>query len=156
MSQACLAQSLVRIALEGNYAPWNFTLPGGKLDGFEIDLAHDLCRRMGVKHELMAQDWDGIIPGLVAKKYDAIIDCLSITPKRKEVIAFSVPYAVNTDGFVVMAGGALAAMPGTGETLSLDSQEGAARARLAAMAKFLKGKVIGVQGSSTASTFVDK
>jgi octopine/nopaline transport system substrate-binding protein len=146
----------VRLATEGAYAPWNFTLPGGKLDGFEIDLAQDLCRRMGVKYELIAQDWDGIIPGLTAKKYDAIIDGMSITPKRLEVIAFSAPYAVNTDGIAVMEGGKLVNMPGSGETLSLDTQLPAAQARIAEMAKFLKGKVIGVQGSTTASTFVDK
>jgi len=146
----------VRLATEGAYAPWNFTLPGGKLDGFEIDLAQDLCRRMGVKYELIAQDWDGIIPGLTAKKYDGIIDGMSITPKRLEVIAFSAPYAVNTDGIAVMEGTKLVNMPGSGETLSLDTQLPAAQARIAEMAKFLKGKVIGVQGSTTASTFVDK
>jgi octopine/nopaline transport system substrate-binding protein len=111
---------------------------------------------MGTKYELMAQDWDGINPGLTAKKYDAIMDGMSITPKRKEVIAFSVPYAVNTDGIAVLGGGKLDNLPGTGETLSLDSQTPAAEARIKEMAKFLKGKIIGVQGSTTASTFVDR
>src|SRR4051812_32963903 len=56
--------STVRIATEGAYVPWNFTGAGGKLEGFEIDLANDLCNRMKVKCEIMAQDWDGIIPAL--------------------------------------------------------------------------------------------
>jgi octopine/nopaline transport system substrate-binding protein len=156
LPQAARAQATVRMATEGAYAPWNFTLPGGKLDGFEIDLANDLARRMGVKMEIVAQDWDGIIPGLNARKYDAIIAGMSITPKRKEVIAFSRPYAVNTDGLVVMADGPLANLPGTGETWSLDSQIDKAKGAIGRMGSFMKGKVIGVQGSTTASTFVDK
>ncbi len=149
------AQSPVRIALEGAFAPWNFTLPGGKMDGFEVDLAKDLCRRMGATYELMAVDWDGIIPGLNAKKYDAIMDGLSITPKRKEVIAFSSPYAIAIDGFAVMGGSNLN-LPGSGKTIDLDTQEAAANECLAGMAKVLKGKVVGVQGSTTASTFLAK
>ena len=50
----------VKIATEGAYEPWNFTGPGGKLEGFEIDLANELCGRMKVKCEIVAQDWDGI------------------------------------------------------------------------------------------------
>lgn len=156
LPHAAQAQATVRMATEGAYAPWNFTLPGGKLDGFEIDLANDLCKRMGVKLEMVAQDWDGIIPGLNAKKYDAIIAGMSITPKRKEVIAFTRPYAVNTDGFAVMADGPLANLAGTGETWSLDSQPDKAKGAIDRMGALLKGKIIGVQGSTTASTFVDK
>ncbi|MFL5136787.1 MAG: transporter substrate-binding domain-containing protein, partial [Microvirga sp.] len=58
----------VKIATEGAYAPWNFTGAGGKLEGYEIDLANELCGRMKVKCEIVAQDWDGIIPALQAKK----------------------------------------------------------------------------------------
>jgi len=148
--------AFVRIATEGAYAPWNFSGPGGKLDGFEIDLANDLCRRMGVKYEIVAQNWDGIIPALNARKYDAIMAGMSVTPKRQEVIAFSTPYAAGINGFAVMAGNGLAALPGTGETYSLDKQEKAAAGRLNDMARLLKGKIIGVQGSTTAAAFVDK
>src|SRR5215213_4207235 len=74
----------VTIASEGAYAPWNFTGAGGKLEGFEIDLANDLCNRMKVKCEIVAQDFDGIIPALQAKKYDAIMAGMTITDKRKE------------------------------------------------------------------------
>jgi octopine/nopaline transport system substrate-binding protein len=69
----------VKIATEGAYAPWNFTGPGGKLDGFEIELANELCNRAKVKCEVVAQDWDGIIPALQAKKYDAIMAGMNIT-----------------------------------------------------------------------------
>ncbi|HEU6440955.1 MAG TPA: transporter substrate-binding domain-containing protein, partial [Microvirga sp.] len=70
---ASAQEKTVKIATEGAYAPWNFTGAGGKLEGFEVDLANDLCARMKVKCEIVAQDWDGIIPALQAKKYDAIM-----------------------------------------------------------------------------------
>ena len=79
----------VKIATEGAYAPWNFTGAGGKLEGFEIELANELCARMKVKCEVVAQDWDGIIPALNAKKYDAIMAGMNITDKRLEVVDFS-------------------------------------------------------------------
>jgi octopine/nopaline transport system substrate-binding protein len=145
-------QPFVRIATEGAYAPWNFSLPGGKLDGFEIDLANDLCKRMGVKYEIVAQNWDGIIPSLQAKKYDAIMAGMSVTPKRQEVIAFSAPYAAAINSFTVLGGN----LPGTGESYSLDTQEAKAKARIDDIAKTLKGKVVGVQGATTASTFMEK
>src|SRR3954469_13126260 len=91
----------VKIATEGAYAPWNFTGAGGKLEGFEIDLANNLCERMKVKCEIVAQDWDGIIPALNAKKYDAIMAGMSITDDRKKVIEFSRSYANSPNGFLV-------------------------------------------------------
>lgn len=54
----------VTIALEGGYAPWNLTLPGGKLGGFEPELVANLCERIKLQCNLVAQDWDGMIPGL--------------------------------------------------------------------------------------------
>jgi octopine/nopaline transport system substrate-binding protein len=92
----------VKIATEGAYAPWNFSGPGGKLDGFEVELANELCRRMNVKCEIVAQDWDGIIPALQAGKYDVIMAGMNITPKREEVIQFSRVYAAGPHGFGVM------------------------------------------------------
>ena len=92
---AAAQEKTVKIATEGAYAPWNFTGAGGKLEGFEIDLANDLCARMKVKCEIVAQDWDGIIPALQAKKYDAIMAGMNITDKRLEVINFSHAYAAD-------------------------------------------------------------
>src|SRR4051812_16821779 len=83
----------VRIATEGAYPPWNFSRPDGTLDGFEVDLARELCGRMKVTCEIVAQDWDGIIPGLNAGRYDAVMAGMDITAKRLEVLDFSRPYA---------------------------------------------------------------
>src|SRR5690242_5440940 len=119
---AAAQEKTVRIATEGAYAPWNFTGAGGKLEGFEIDLANDLCARMKVKCEIVAQDWDGIIPALQAKKYDAIMAGMSITDERKKVINFSNAYANSPNGFLVAKDSPLAKMPGTGKAYSLTTQ----------------------------------
>ncbi len=74
----------ITIATEGSYEPWNLTLPGGKLGGFEPELMEDLCKRMGVQCKLVVQNWDGMIAGLNAGKYDVIMDAIVITPDRKK------------------------------------------------------------------------
>mgnify|MGYP001544714399 CR=1 FL=1 len=137
----------VTIATEGAYMPYNGHAPDGKLIGFEIDLAKDLCARMKVTCEVIAQDWNGIIPGLTGGKYDAIMAGMSITPKRKEVIAFSRPYVAAPSTFAAPKGGALAGLPETGVRVSLD-HKAAMDAAVAKLTPLLKGKVIGAQVST--------
>ncbi len=162
LSAAVLAVSLqpanaadkLRIATEGAYAPWNFSGPNGTLEGFEIDLANDLCKRMNRECEVVAQNWDGIIPSLTAGKYDAIMAGMSITPKREEVIAFSKPYAAAINSFAVLGDGDLANLPMAGKPLSVDSE--AAKPVLEEIAKLVEGRAVGVQGSTTASSFMEQ
>ena len=80
------------IGTEGAYPPFHFVDEEGKVQGFEIDLGNEMCTRLKVECEWVIQDWDGIIPGLFAQKYDAIIALLFITDERKEKIAFSDQY----------------------------------------------------------------
>ncbi len=82
----------VRIASEGAYAPWNYMDDSGKLAGFEIDLGNELCARAKLECEFVANEWDTIIPNLVAGNYDAIMAGMSITDERKESIDFSDEY----------------------------------------------------------------
>jgi octopine/nopaline transport system substrate-binding protein len=146
----------VRIATEGAYAPWNFTAPGGKLDGFEIELANNLCERMKVKCEIVAQDWDGIIPALQAGKYDAIMAGMSITDERKKVIDFTRAYVNAPNGFLVPKNSDLAKMPGTGQRYNLETQAAEAQKAIDAIKPAFKGKTVGVQGSTTHATFAER
>ena len=146
----------VKIATEGAYAPWNFSTPQGKLDGFEPELAMELCRRMNVKCEVVAQDWDGIIPALNAGKYDAIMAGMNITPKREEVIQFSRTYAAGPHGWGAMKDSPLAKLAGEGEIIHIEKEADKLQKLIDSWKPILKGKVIGVQGSTTNSAFLEK
>jgi octopine/nopaline transport system substrate-binding protein len=146
----------VTVATEGAYAPWNYTGPDGKLAGYEIDLTRELCNRMKVKCDIVAQDWDGIIPGLTAGKYDAIIASMGVTSAREKVVAFSVPYTQAPNGFLTLKSSPLAAMPDLNKLFNLSQDEAGAQKEIAKLRSLLSGKVLGVQSSSTAANFVDK
>lgn len=116
----------VRFGIEGAYPPFSWTDEQGQLQGFDVDMANALCEQMQVKCELIAQDWDGIIPALLARKYDAIIAAMSITAERQRTVDFTNRYALVPNKFV--------AKKGTDLELS---KEG------------LKGKRVGVQIATT-------
>jgi len=82
----------VRIGTEGAYAPWNFMDDSGKVAGFEIDLGNELCKRADLSCEWVVNEWDSIIPNLLAGNYDVIMAGMSITDERKQTIDFSDMY----------------------------------------------------------------
>ena len=144
----------VKVATEGAYAPWNFVNSAGKLEGFELDLGAELCKRAKFDCEFVAQDWDGIMPSLLAKKYDAIMAGMNITPKRMETINFTTAYAAGAHGFLVMKNSSLTKMPG-GE-FSLTKDLAAAEKAIADLKPLLKGKILGVQASTTNLAWAEK
>ncbi len=91
LSSAANAQT-IRLGTEGAYAPWNFIDDNGKLAGFEIELGNELCKRAALECEFVTNEWDSIIPNLIAGNYDAIIAGMSITDERKQSIDFTQDY----------------------------------------------------------------
>lgn len=122
----------VKIATEGVYPPFNY-VEGGKLTGFDVDIANALCERAKLKCEIVTQEWDGMIPGLMAKKYDAIIASMNITEERKKKIDFTKKYYDTPAKFMA-----------TKEAKVTDVSPAA-----------LAGKSIGVQGSTTQQNFLE-
>ena len=108
----------VTIVTEGGYEPWNMTAPDGAIVGFEPEFMQDLCARMKLTCHIVSQDWDGMIAGLNAGKFDVIMDALAITPDRAQVIAFTVPFARTPAGFVAVKAEALGNLPGTGSVVA--------------------------------------
>lgn len=146
----------VRIATEGSYPPWNMIDASGKLTGFEIDLGNDLCRRMKVECEWIAQEWEGLIPGLNAGKFDAIMAGMGATEKRRQVVDFSDYYAYQASQFVAPKAGPLAkSVPVLESIVFLDNMTPEATKLLDDLKKSLKGKVLGAQISTTQSKFLD-
>lgn len=147
---------VVRIATEGAYAPWNFMDSSGNLVGFEVDLAHDLCRRMGVECKIVAQAWDGIIPALTAGKYDAIMAGMSITEKRMKVISFSNPYAATPASFVVLKDSPHAGFKTDLKAINLDEVSPEEKAAIDQIVNEFKGETIGVQTATTHANFLNE
>ncbi|WP_018182816.1 transporter substrate-binding domain-containing protein [Kaistia granuli] len=145
----------IRIATEGAYEPWNYTSPDGKLIGYELDLAEELCRRMQSECEIVAQDWDGMLPALNAGKFDAIMASMGVTPERQKVAAFSESYTKAPNTFMTLKDSPIATALGAQIDYNLRKDPEGAQKAINAMAEPLKGKILGVQGSSTAAAFAN-
>ncbi|RWK43680.1 transporter substrate-binding domain-containing protein [Mesorhizobium sp.] len=149
------APKAITIASEGAYAPWNFTTADGKLDGFEIELANDLCARMKIECTFVAQDWDGLIPSLQVGKFDVIMAGMFITPKRLEIMDFTQPYAVDPGGFAVAKDSELGKLGISGEKFDI-GDEASSTAAIEKLKPLLKDKVVGVQAATTMLEFLKK
>ena len=143
----------IKIATEGAYPPWNSKTSDGKLVGFEVDLANVLCGYMK-KHTctIVEQDWDGMIPSLKAKKYDAIMAGMSITDERKKVITFSQGYADEVASFAVMSGSSL---EGLKTRAAINLSKGSNSGTLKTLKKALDGKTVGVQTATIHQNFLE-
>lgn len=123
----------VRIGTEGAYPPFNMIEKGGKVTGFDVDIALALCEKMQVECEVVTSSWDGIIPALNARKFDFLAASMSITDERKEAVDFTDPYYTNGLQFVARKG----------QDFATDKPS-------------LKGKVVGAQRATIAGTWLEE
>ena len=127
------AADKLRIGTEGAYPPFNEVNEKGELQGFDVDIAKALCAEMKADCTFVKQDWDGIIPALQKKKFDAIVASMSITEERLKAVDFSERYYTNKLQFIGKKG------------MALDIS-----------AAGLKGKTIGAQRATISGDWLEK
>lgn len=124
---------LVRVATEGAYPPFNATNEKGELVGFDVDVTKAMCEAANFRCVFVAQDWDGLIPGLLTRKYDVVAASMSITDERKQAVDFTNRYYRTPIRFITRRD----------STLLIDPEA-------------LAGKKIGVQRATTSAGYLQR
>lgn len=88
-------RGVMKVGIMGTYQPYNFLNEDKEMDGFDVDIAKEVAKRLGVEVEFVAQAFSGMIAGLQAEKFDMVISQMTITDERKEQMDFSEPYITN-------------------------------------------------------------
>jgi arginine/ornithine transport system substrate-binding protein len=127
------AKDTVTIATDATFPPFESVDASGNLVGYDIELAEAICNEAKLKCDIIGAAWEGMIPGLISKKYDALISQLTVTEARRKVMAFSDIYQLPTFRFVAHKGAGLTISP-----------EG------------LKGKTIAVQTGTPMDAYITK
>ena len=153
LSSTVLADK-VKIGTEGAYPPWNAKDASGNLIGFEVDLAKELCTIMGHECTIVEQDWDGMIPALLMRKFDAIMAGMSITAERQKTITFSQGYADEVASLAVMKGSGLGSMD-TPEGVNLSIGGADVKKALKTITDALAGKTVCVQTATIHQNFLE-
>ncbi|HET7411817.1 MAG TPA: amino acid ABC transporter substrate-binding protein [Pararhizobium sp.] len=90
-----------RIGTEGTYPPFTYHNDQGKLVGFDVEIGREIAKRLGVKAKFLEGPWDGLIAGLDAGRYDAVINEVGITKARQQKYDFSEPYIASKAVLIV-------------------------------------------------------
>ncbi|MDA9758562.1 transporter substrate-binding domain-containing protein [Candidatus Pelagibacter sp.] len=144
----------IKIGTEGAYPPWNSKDASGKLIGFEVELAYTLCRYIGQQCEIVEQDWDGMIPALIMRKFDAIMAGMSITAERQKAISFSQGYADEVASLAVMKGSDLEGID-TPEGINLTLGGSGVKKTLKTLTGALAGKTVCTQTATIHQNFLE-
>ncbi|GGL15142.1 transporter substrate-binding domain-containing protein [Deinococcus radiotolerans] len=96
-----LQKGVLKIGMEGTYAPFTYKDDKGNLTGFDVDIARAVAAKLGLKAEFVLTEWSGILAGLQANKYDVIVNQVGITAERQKTIGFSAPYAYSSPQIIV-------------------------------------------------------
>ena len=144
----------IKIGTEGAYPPWNSKDASGNLVGFEVELAKELCAIMKHDCTIVEQDWDGMIPALVMRKFDAIMAGMSITDETMKTINFSQGYADEVASLAVMKGSSLEGMD-TPEGINLTLGGGDVKKALKTLTGALAGKTVCVQTATIHQNFLE-
>jgi polar amino acid transport system substrate-binding protein len=127
------AAEKIRIGIEGDYAPFNTVDSQGNLGGFDYDIAKALCAKLKAECSFVKQDWDGMIPALNKRKFDAIVSSMSVTEERLKAVAFTERYYTNKLQFI--------GKKGVDIDISADG---------------LKGKTVGAQRATISGQWLEK
>ncbi len=92
---------VLKVGTEGTYAPFTFHDSTNALTGFDVEIARAIASKLGVRAEFVEGKWDGLIAGLDARRYDVVINEVTITDARKAKYDFSQPYIVSKAALVV-------------------------------------------------------
>ena len=144
----------IKIGTEGAYPPWNSKDASGNLIGFEVELAQELCTIMKYECTIVEQDWDGMIPALVMRKFDAIMAGMSITAERQKTITFSQGYADEVASLAVMKGSTLEGMD-TPEGINLSLGGSDVKKALKTLTGALAGKTVCTQTGTIHQNFLE-
>ncbi|MBF8008104.1 transporter substrate-binding domain-containing protein [Pseudomonas brenneri] len=133
ISGSAVAGDSITIATDATFPPFESVDASGKLVGYDIELAEAVCKEAKLDCNIIAASWEGMFPGLISKKYDALMSSLTVTDARRKVMAFSDVYQLPTFRFVARKGANLTITP-----------EG------------LKGKTIAVQTGTPVDAYITK
>lgn len=125
------AQAQTRFATEAAYPPFNYVDDNGNVGGYDVDVGNEICKRAGLDCVWVINEWDTLIPNLLAGNYDAIIAGMTVTDERKQSIDFSEEYYPPDASTFLMA---------SGKEFNFDN---------------LSGARIGVQGATIQANHID-
>jgi len=154
-SHSEVRNTVLTIATEGYFRPYNLTRSDGTLDGYEIELGRHLCQTMEVQCRFVAIPFDAIITSLQAGKVDAVMGALSATEAREKIINFSTSYGRTPQVFAALRDSPYIKLPHNDETLDLSDSKPETVRFLQDVETAIQGATIGVVSGSIAQSLVE-